>query len=112
MPESFNILCRDNGESILVVQPGTGCRDVIGVGHAGNMSYYRVTYNQKYALKINKTTVSSNGLGNPSSSLYDALELFSGCSRGWEFARNIMRRVKPTQNPFTPSFLADNPMYA
>lgn len=112
MPESFNILCRDNGESILVVQPGTGCRDVIGVGHAGNMRYYRVTHNKNYAIKINKTTVSSNDWGNPSSSLYSTLELFSDCSRGWEFARSIMRHVKPTRNPFTPSFLASNPMYA
>lgn len=112
MPESFNILCRDNGESILVVQPGTGCRDVIGVGHAGSMRYYRVTCNKKYALKINKTCVSSNDWGNPSLSLYRVLEEFSGCSRGWEFARNIMRLVKPTRNPFAPSFLAENPMYA
>ena len=112
MPESFNILCRDNGESILIVQPGTGCRDVIGVGHAGNMRYYRVTYNKTYALKINKTTVSSNGLGNPSLSLYRVLERVSDCSRGREFARNIMRHVKPTRNPFSPSFLSENPMYA
>ncbi len=112
MPESFNILCRDNGESILIVQPGTGCRDVIGVGHAGAMRYYRVSYNRKYALKINKTTVSSNDCGNPCRSLYRVLEGFSDSSRGWEFARNIMRHVKPTRNPFSPSFLSENPMYA
>lgn len=65
MPEKLNIVCRDNGECISIVHPGTGCTDVIGVGHAGAMSYYRVRYNKSFALKINKTCVSSNDICNP-----------------------------------------------
>lgn len=112
MPEKLNIVCRDNGECISIVHPGTGCTDVIGVGHAGAMSYYRVRYNKSFALKISKTCVSSNDICNPARSLLLVFKTFGDCQRGWEFARNIMHNVKPTRNPFTASFLAEHPEFA
>lgn len=103
----MNVLDRANGASYLIVNP-MGCSDVIGIGFPGQMNYFRVSRNSRYIYKANRATVSSASAETLYELLTDTGNALSTISR----IKEIIRKVKPTRNPFSAEYLALYPELA
>ena len=110
MVEKHSVVC-DTGECINIIYPGTGCKDVIGIGHPGKMRYYRVISTSKDELKINRTCISFCDPFNPAYALYHWFQITSDRHLAQTIAKQVMSNVKQTRNPFSGLFLADNPEF-